>query len=32
MLGWQLWGNTAIVTALLWAKGAEKGKPFEYRL
>ena len=25
-------GNTAVVTALLWAKGTNKGKPFEYRL
>jgi ketosteroid isomerase-like protein len=28
----RVWGNTVVVTALLWAKGAEKGKPFEYRL
>jgi ketosteroid isomerase-like protein len=27
-----VWGDTAVVTALLWAKGAESGKPFEYRL
>jgi ketosteroid isomerase-like protein len=28
----RVWGNTAVVTALLWAKGTDKGKPFEYRL
>lgn len=28
----RVWGDTAIVTALLWAKGAEEGKPFEYKL
>jgi ketosteroid isomerase-like protein len=28
----RVWGNTAVVTALLWAKGTEAGKPFEYRL
>jgi ketosteroid isomerase-like protein len=28
----RIWGNTAIVTALLWAKGSNNGKPFEYRL
>jgi ketosteroid isomerase-like protein len=28
----RLWGDTAIVTALLWAKGTEEGKPFEYKL
>jgi ketosteroid isomerase-like protein len=28
----RVWGNTAVVTALLWAKGAEEGKPFEYKL
>jgi len=26
------WGNTAVVTALLWAKGTTENKPFEYRL
>ena len=25
-------GDTAVVTALLWAKGTEDGKPFEYKL
>jgi ketosteroid isomerase-like protein len=28
----RVWGDTAVVTALLWAKGTEEGKPFEYRL
>jgi len=28
----RVWGDTAIVTALLWAKGTEGGKPFEYKL
>jgi ketosteroid isomerase-like protein len=28
----RLWGDTAVITALLWAKGAAKGKPFEYKL
>jgi ketosteroid isomerase-like protein len=28
----RVWGDTAIVTALLWAKGIEDGKSFEYRL
>ncbi len=28
----RVWGNTAVVTALLWAKGTEDGKPFEYKL
>ncbi len=28
----RIWGDTAIVTALLWAKGSEDGKPFEYKL
>jgi ketosteroid isomerase-like protein len=28
----RVWGDTAVVTALLWAKGADDGKPFEYRL
>jgi ketosteroid isomerase-like protein len=27
----RVWGDTAVVTALLWAKGTEEGKPFEYR-
>ena len=28
----RIWGNTAVVTALLWAKGTNQGKPVEYRL
>ena len=28
----RVWGSTAVVTALLWAKGTEQGKPFEYKL
>jgi ketosteroid isomerase-like protein len=28
----RVWGETAVVTALLWAKGTEGGKPFEYKL
>jgi ketosteroid isomerase-like protein len=28
----RLWGDTAVVTAKLWEKGTEDGKPFEYKL
>ena len=28
----RLWGNTAVVTALLWEKGTKHGVPFDYRL
>lgn len=28
----RLWGNTAVITALLWAKGTDHGKSFEYQL
>ena len=28
----RVWGSTAVVTALLWAKGIDNGKPFEYKL
>lgn len=28
----RVWEDTAVVTALLWAKGSGDGKPFEYRL
>ncbi len=28
----RVWGDTAVVTALLWAKGTSNSKPFEYRL
>jgi ketosteroid isomerase-like protein len=27
-----VWGDTAVVTARLWAKGTEDGKAFEYKL
>jgi ketosteroid isomerase-like protein len=28
----RVWGDTAVITALLWVKGTEKGAPFEYKL
>lgn len=28
----RVWGDTAVVTALLWEKGTKDGKEFEYRL
>lgn len=28
----QIWGDTAVVTALLWEKGTRAGKPFELKL
>ena len=28
----RVWGDTAVVTALLWVKGAEDGKEFDYKL
>jgi len=28
----RVWQNTAVVTALLWEKGTDKGTPFDYRL
>ncbi len=28
----RVWGDTAVVAALLWAKGSENGKAFEYKL
>ncbi|HSQ29773.1 MAG TPA: nuclear transport factor 2 family protein [Gemmatimonadaceae bacterium] len=28
----RVWGNTAVVTALLWLKGTNKGTPFDYKL
>ena len=28
----RLWGNTAVVTAKLWGKGTDGGKPFEWVL
>ena len=28
----RVWGDTGVVTALLWAKGIEDRKPFDYKL
>jgi ketosteroid isomerase-like protein len=28
----RVWGDTAVVTALLWVKGIDGGRPFDYRL
>jgi ketosteroid isomerase-like protein len=28
----RVWGDTAVITALLWAKGTDRGKPFDYRV
>jgi ketosteroid isomerase-like protein len=28
----RVWGDTAVVTALLWAKGTDGGNPFDYKL
>ena len=28
----RVWGDTAVVTALLWLKGTSEGKAFEYRV
>lgn len=28
----RVWGDTAVVTALLWAKGTNEGQPFDYKL
>ena len=28
----RVWGDTAVITAQLWAKGAENGEPFHYKL
>jgi len=28
----RVWGDTAVVTALLWVKGTEDAKPFDYKL
>jgi ketosteroid isomerase-like protein len=28
----RVWGDSAVVTALLWAKGEEKGKSFDYKV
>ena len=26
------WGDTAVVTALLWAKGTQRGEPFDFKV
>ncbi|HEU4390284.1 MAG TPA: nuclear transport factor 2 family protein [Blastocatellia bacterium] len=28
----RIWKDTAVVTALLWAKGTDRGEPFDYRI
>jgi ketosteroid isomerase-like protein len=28
----RIWGDTAVITARLWAKGTDQGKPFEHTL
>jgi len=28
----RVWGNAAVITALLWEKGTNNGTPFDYRL
>ena len=28
----RLWADTAVVTALLWAKGTDRGEPFNYKV
>ncbi|WP_438481569.1 nuclear transport factor 2 family protein [Oleiharenicola lentus] len=28
----RVWGDTAVVTALLWCKGTADGKPFDYKV
>jgi ketosteroid isomerase-like protein len=28
----RLWGDTAVITALLWAKGTDRGEPFDYKV
>ena len=28
----RVWGDTAVVTAKLWAKGTDQGNPFEFRV
>ena len=28
----RIWGDTAVVTALLWAKGTDRGEPFDYKV
>jgi ketosteroid isomerase-like protein len=28
----RVWGDTAVITALLWAKGTDRGEPFDYKV
>jgi ketosteroid isomerase-like protein len=28
----RIWGDAAVVTALLWAKGTARGEPFDYKV
>jgi len=28
----RVWGDTAVITALLWAKGSDHGEPFDYKV
>jgi ketosteroid isomerase-like protein len=28
----RIWGDTAVITALLWAKGTDRGEPFDYKV
>ena len=28
----RMWGDTAVVTALLWARGTDRGEPFDYKV
>jgi ketosteroid isomerase-like protein len=28
----RVWGDTAVITALLWVKGTASGKPFDYKV
>lgn len=28
----RIWDDTAVVTALLWAKGTDRGEPFDYKV
>jgi len=28
----RVWGDSAVITALLWVKGTQDGKPFDYKL
>ena len=28
----RVWGDTAVITALLWEKGTNAGKPFDYKV